>query len=64
VNARTLTPLGIFGLYVAGHVYCRDKRWNTTRGYVPKDESTVEPGFKFEEVGDLSAKLRAHLSQT
>lgn len=62
--SRTFTPLGIFGLYVAGHVYCRTHRWHATRGYIPANEATVEPDFKFDEVGDLGAKLRAHLDQT
>lgn len=56
--ARTFTPLGIFGLYVAGHVYCREHKWHVERGYIRKYESTLQPEFKFDQVGDLKAMLR------
>lgn len=61
LEARTFTPLGIFGLYVAGHVYCRNRKYHLAHGYIDRDdprwnESTIfNPNFKFERPTDQNA---------
>jgi hypothetical protein len=64
LEARTFTPLGVFGLYVAGHVYCRQHKWHVQHGYIPQDDPrwneaiVLNPNFKFEKpTGDYSPAM-------
>lgn len=54
LGARTLTPLGVFGLYVAGHVFLRGKTLHLKHGYIDQNDPRlseavlIDPNFKFE----------------
>lgn len=55
LDHRTFTPLGVFGLYVAGHVFLRGKTFHLNHGYVDRDDPRlnesliIDPNFKFEK---------------
>jgi hypothetical protein len=58
---RTVSPLGVYGMYALGHFFLRGKTWHLKHGYVERDDPRanesviVDPNFKFERPSQIAS---------